>query len=224
VKGEFVPAPKIVNFLRHPKSSISSGAQNRQFPRFGEGIRKSHTIESITTQHIPTKTKMLNSPVYTKLWGQQVVDEPNAKTAAVHAKLWGKPTKAAPTTPQKIEPYKLPKSLTLYSVADACVEWDDNIYARRSEGGYKSVKMCEMKRFYQLERIVEYITDNPHDTEKAKNMLNTIIHNPRKPQKKAKELNGKPGTTTTIKSGCWEWSVKFTHEGARFGKYPIKFK
>ena len=129
-----------------------------------------------------------------------------------------------PSTPQKIEPYKLPKSLTLYSVADACVEWDDNIYARRSKGGYKSVKMCEMKRFYQLERIVEYITDNPNDMEKAKNMLNAIIHNPRKPQKKAKELNGKPGTTTTIKSGCWEWSVKFTHEGARFGKYPIKFK
>ena len=47
-----------------------------------EGIRKSRTIESITTQHIPTKTKMLNSPVYTKLWGQQAVDEANAKTTA----------------------------------------------------------------------------------------------------------------------------------------------
>jgi hypothetical protein len=109
-------------------------------------------------------------------------------------------------------------------VADACVEWDDNIYARRTEGGYASVKRSEMTRFYQFERIVEYITDNPHDTAKAKNMLNTIIHNPRKPQKKAKELNGAPGTTATIKSGCWEWSVKFTSEGARFGKYPIKFK
>ena len=30
------------NLFRHPKSSISSGTQNRQFPRFGEGIRKRH--------------------------------------------------------------------------------------------------------------------------------------------------------------------------------------
>ena len=45
---------------------------------------------------------MLNSPVYTKLWGQQVVDESNAKTAAVHAKLWGNPVKAAPTLKPKV--------------------------------------------------------------------------------------------------------------------------
>ena len=32
---------------------------------------------------------MLTSPVFTKLWGQQVVDQTNAKTAAVHKKLWG---------------------------------------------------------------------------------------------------------------------------------------
>ena len=173
---------------------------------------------------------MLTSPVYTKLWGQQVVDESNAKTAAVHAKLWGNPVKATeedtaqPTTPQKLEPYKLPKSLTLYSAADACEEWYDNINARRSEGGYASVKRSEMTRFYQFERIAEYIESEPADTTKAKNMLNTIIHNPRKPQKKALELNGVPGTTTTIKSGCWEWSVRFTSDGPRFGNYPTKFK
>jgi hypothetical protein len=37
---------------------------------------------------------MLTSPAFTLLWGPKIVDETNAKTAAVHAKLWGEPTPA----------------------------------------------------------------------------------------------------------------------------------
>jgi predicted hydrolase (HD superfamily) len=32
---------------------------------------------------------MLTSPVFTKLWGAELVHETNARTAAVHKKLWG---------------------------------------------------------------------------------------------------------------------------------------
>ena len=36
---------------------------------------------------------MLTSPAFTLLWGQKMVDDTNARTAAVHAKLWGEPVK-----------------------------------------------------------------------------------------------------------------------------------
>ena len=54
---------------------------------------------------------MLTSPVYTTLWGQQVVDDANAKTAAVHKKLWGEARKPkvyyACITSEEAEEFKL---------------------------------------------------------------------------------------------------------------------
>ena len=145
------------------------------------------------------------------------MDETNARTAAVHAKLWG--------APAKIAPYKLPKTLTMYSVNDACAEWSANIQARRKAEGYGSVKPSELARFFQFGDLAESLDDDPDDKVRARNILAVITHNPRKPIKRALELNGVPGSTASIKSGCWLWTVTFVADGPpRFGAYPIKYK
>jgi hypothetical protein len=65
---------------------------------------------------------MLTSPVYTKLWGQQVVDETNAKTTAVHKKLWG--------TERKPKVYY--DSITAEEASELKLRHDDEGYYTRS--------------------------------------------------------------------------------------------
>ena len=53
---------------------------------------------------------MLTSPAFTLLWGQKMVDDTNARTAAVHAKLWGSSEPAKETEKDRIAAQKKARS------------------------------------------------------------------------------------------------------------------
>ena len=88
---------------------------------------------------------MLTSPVYTKLWGKQVVDEANAKTAAVHKKLWGEARKPkvyyACITTEEMQLLKLrcdeagfyTRSTKIQAVVNAYIDKRDNAVRRESK-------------------------------------------------------------------------------------------